>query len=271
MSITIILVSYKSDSRIDRCLKNIGNKYNKIIIETSKDKSLKADLEKKYSKTKVILSSNIGYGAAMNFGVKKAKTKYVFMTTPDILLNNNTLKNLLIAAKKLKDNFAFLSPVTKPYKNKSFIEVKTCRGYAIFVEKKKFEKIGGWDKNFFLFYEDHDLCKRYNKLNQKIYLITNAKVKHIVGGFYKTNIINEVDICKNWHFMWSKFYFNKKYKGSIYAYMITFPFMIRSIIKTIFYFFIDRNRFKIYYARFSGLFNAYINKKSWYRPLIKFN
>ncbi len=271
MSITIILVSYKSDSRIDRCLKKIGNKYNKIIIETSKDNNLKANLEKKYSKTKVILSSNIGYGAAMNFGVKKAKTKYVFMTTPDILLNNNTLKNLLIAAKKLKDNFAFLSPVTKPYKNKSFIEVKTCRGYAIFVEKKKFEKIGGWDKNFFLFYEDHDLCKRYNKLNQKIYLITNSKVKHIVGGFYKTNIINEVDICKNWHFMWSKFYFNKKYKGQIYAYMITFPFMIRSIIKTIFYFFIDRNRFKIYYARFSGLFNAYINKKSWYRPLIKFN
>ena len=41
----------------------------------------------------------------MNFGVKQAKTKYVFMTTPDILLNNNTLNNLLIAAKKLNDNF----------------------------------------------------------------------------------------------------------------------------------------------------------------------
>ena len=50
MSITIILVSYKSDSRIDRCLKKIGNKYNKIIIETSKDNSLKTDLEKKIFK-----------------------------------------------------------------------------------------------------------------------------------------------------------------------------------------------------------------------------
>ena len=269
MNITIIIVSYRSDSRIEKCIKNLGKKYNKIIIETSKDKNLKIKLEKKYPKTKVFLSSNIGYGGAMNFGVKQAKTKYVFMTTPDILLNNNTLNNLLIAAKKLNDNFAFLSPVTKSHKKKSLIEVQNCRGYAIFVKKIDFQKIGGWDKNFFLFYEDHDLCKRYNKINKKIYLIPNAKVKHVVGGFYKNNTLIEVDICKNWHFMWSKFYFNKKYNGLMYAYIITFPFMIRSLIKTLFYFFMNKNKFRIYYARFSGLFNAYINKKSWYRPIMK--
>ena len=271
MSVTIIIVSYKSDSRIEKCLKNLGKKYSKIIVETSKDKNLKINVEKKYPKTKVILTSNNGYGAAMNFGVKHAKTKYVFMTTPDIILNNKTLKNLLTAAKKLNNNFAFLSPVTKPYKNKSFIKVDNCKGYAIFVDKKKFQKIGGWDKNFFLFYEDHDLCKRYNGTNQKIYLIPNAEVKHAAGGFYKNNIINEINICKNWHFMWSKFYFNKKYKGLLYAYIITFPFMIRSLIKSLFYFFINENKFKIYFARFSGLFNAYINKKSWYRPFVKVN
>ena len=271
MSVTIIIVSYKSDSRIEKCLKHLGKKYSKIIVETSKDKNLKINLEKKYTKTKVILSSNIGYGSAMNLGVKQSKTKYVFMTTPDIILNNNTLKNLLIAAKKLKNNFAFLSPVTKAYKNKSFIEVESCRGYAVFVDKKKFQKIGGWDKNFFLFYEDHDLCKRYKRANQKIYLIPNAEVKHIVGGFYKNNSLNEVDICKNWHFMWSKFYYTKKYKGLIYAYMITFPFMVRSLLKSIFYLFTNETKFKIYNARFSGLFNAYINKKSWYRPFIKAN
>jgi len=269
MSVTIIIVSYKSDIRIDKCIKNLGNKFNKIIIETSKDKNLKNRIEKKFSKTKVILTSNIGYGAAMNFGVKRAKTKYVLMTTPDILLENDTLKNLLLAAKSLNDNFSFLSPVTKYYKNKSFIEINTCAGYAVFVEKKKFQKIGGWDKNFFLFYEDHDLCKRFNNSNKKIYLIPNAKVKHKIGGFYKSNIANEIDICKNWHLMWSKFYFNKKHNGLIFAYLITFPFMIRSILKSLFYFFLDKNKFQIYFARFSGLFNAYIHKKSWYRPVIK--
>ena len=167
MSVTIIIVSYKSDSRIQKCLKNLGKKYKKIIIDTSKDMGLKTKVEKKFPKTKVILTSNNGYGAAMNYGVKKAKTKYVFMSTPDILLNNKTIKNLLSAAKKLNDNFAFLSPVTKTSKNKSFIEVENCKGYAIFVDRKKFQKFGGWDKNFFLFYEDHDLCMRYNEIKKK--------------------------------------------------------------------------------------------------------
>ena len=34
---------------------------------------------------------------------------------------------------------------------------------------------------------------------------------------------------------------------------------------------VNEDKFKIYNARFSGLFNAYINKKSWYRPFVKVN
>ena len=102
MSVTIIIVSYKSDSRIKKCLKNLGKKHSKIIIETSGDKNLKINLEKRYPKTKVILSSNIGYGAAMNYGVKKAKTKYVFMTTPDIIFKNQYYKKFIISCKKIK-------------------------------------------------------------------------------------------------------------------------------------------------------------------------
>ena len=47
MSVTIRIVSYKSDSRIQKCLKNLGKKYKKIIIDTSKDMSLKTKVEKK--------------------------------------------------------------------------------------------------------------------------------------------------------------------------------------------------------------------------------
>lgn len=268
MSVTVIIVSYKSDFRIGNCLKKIGKKYNKIVIETSKDLKLKNYLEKKFNKTRVILSNNIGYGAAMNLGVKQARTKYIFMTTPDIILKNDTLQNLLNCAKKLNDKFSFLSPVTKNYKDKSIIEVKTCEGYAIFTDKQKFLKMGGWDENFFLFYEDHDLCIRFNKTNKKIYLVPSAVVKHYVGGFYKNDTINEIDICKNWHYMWSKYYFNKKYNGAIFGLISTMPALLRSFIKFLFYYFFDKNKTRKYHARASGLLNAYFNKKSWYRPFV---
>ena len=52
MSVTIIIVSYKSDSRIQKCLKNLGKKYEKIIIDTSKDMSMKTKVEKNFQKQK---------------------------------------------------------------------------------------------------------------------------------------------------------------------------------------------------------------------------
>ena len=266
MSLTVIIVSYKSDTRIIRCLKSIDTRHQKLIIETSQDKDLQIKMEKKFKKIKVILTQNIGYGAAMNIGVKIANTKYVLMTTPDIILKKNTLSNLINTAKKLKDNFLFLSPVSKKYKKKSIEQVQNCKGFAIFAKKKTFEQMGGWDKNFFLFYEDHDLCLRANKMGKKIYIVPTARVKHYTGGFYKNENLGEIDICKNWHFMWSKFYYNKKHNGLVYAYFVTFPFFFRSLIKFLFYFLFNEKKFKIYFARFSGLLNAYMNKKSWYRP-----
>ena len=110
MSVTIIIVSYKSDSRIQKCLKNLGKKYKKIIIDTSKDMSLKTKVEKKFPKTKVILTSNNGYGAAMNYGVKKAKTKYIIHLSPDLTLNFNQIKVFFDYAKKLNDHFCALGP-----------------------------------------------------------------------------------------------------------------------------------------------------------------
>ena len=38
----------------------------------------------------------------------------------------------------------------------------------MFFEKKKFIKYGGFDENFFLYYEDTDLQKRFIEREQKI-------------------------------------------------------------------------------------------------------
>ena len=65
---------------------------------------------KKYKNVECILpSENLGYGAANNVGINKAKTKYLLILNPDTILQNNTLDELLISAKKIK-NFAILGP-----------------------------------------------------------------------------------------------------------------------------------------------------------------
>ena len=47
-----------------------------------------------------------------------------------------------------------------------------------FANMKALSKTGYFDENIFLYYEEHDLYFRCNKLNLPIYLIDDAKVFH---------------------------------------------------------------------------------------------
>ena len=77
---------------------------------------------------------------------------------------------------------------------------------------------------------------------------------------------NEVEFARNWHWIWSKFYFNKKHHGYFAAFIKGFPKFIFSLVKYIFYLLIkDKVKQRIYLNRASGFINAAINKKSWYR------
>ena len=57
-------------------------------------------------------------------------------------------------------------------------EVDVVPGSAFLIRKSIFEKIGGFDENFFLYFEENDLCKRVKDLGYKIYMIPEAEVIH---------------------------------------------------------------------------------------------
>jgi len=84
------------------------------------------------------------------------------------------------------------------------------------------------------------------------------------------NYNKEIEINRNWHYLWSKFYFYKKHYGYFYALFKVSSTFLSATLKIIIYFFLG-NKFKkkIYLARFSGILNSMMNKKSWYRPNIK--
>jgi hypothetical protein len=58
-NVTIVLPSYKSGKLIFSHLKKISKKINVIIIENSKDKKLKKEIETNYKNARVYLQNNI--------------------------------------------------------------------------------------------------------------------------------------------------------------------------------------------------------------------
>ena len=78
----------------------------------------------------------------------------------------------------------------------------------------------------------------------------------------KVNAIN----VKEWHWMWSRFYFYKKNYSYLFAVKKLIGKFIKSILKVLFYTitFQTNNKNKYLY-RFLGLFNSFLNRPSFYR------
>ena len=124
-----------------------------------------------------------------------------------------------------------------------------------------------FDKNIFLYLEDIDLCKRLINNNQKIYVNKSFVVNHL--GAKSSNLSKyEFDELRNWHWMWSQYYFFKKYNGNFLAIIRFLPKLIVILGKYyILYLFQKENRNRYKY-RAKGLFSSMIGKKSYLRPRI---
>ena len=271
--LSIVIVTFKSEDIISKCLKSIPNDIKVIIVENSKNEKFKKDLENKYKNVDCILTgNNRGYAAANNIGLNLVKTKYALVLNPDCILEHETIRNFFITANKVQD-FHLIGPaqdqmINMDFKNNDFIEVENLKGFAIFFNMSKFSN-KFFDENYFLYFEEIDLCKYVKKNNGKIYLDKNIVIKHEGGSSVKKLKKIELEKNRNWHWMWSTFYFHKKHKGFLLALIIILPKLLSSFFKIFIYMLIlNKEKHSIYVCRLSGIFNSIIGKKSWYRPSI---
>ena len=276
-NITFVIVSFKSSDVIEQCIKSISSNIKIIVVENSDNICTKNYLESKFSNVEVFIAKeNLGYGKGNNLGISKVKTQYVFILNPDVILEENCLAELFKVNSILKDDFAILAPnysnnygffsdQNNHMKKKEIMEVDYIKGFAMLINLKKvtFDKI--FDENFFLFLEEIDLCRRIKNNGGKIYVINKSKVQHLEKQASGDSL--NVELCRNWHWMWSLFYYNYKYYGFFIAYKVTIPKLFSSLAKLfIAIILFNRKKFLIHFFRLRGLFNAFLKKPSWLRP-----
>ena len=291
-NLTIVIVTYRTDEKIlTDCLNSIDPQINILIVENSKNNKFKEKLENKYPNLNVVLSGrNLGYGAGNNFGLTRVKTKFALILNPDVTLEQNFIKKLdkyldqqinfhIMGVNYRNDtqwkSSGFFSEFDKKIKLKheeksnhdSLEVVDWIVGYTMLINLEKFESRKLFDENIFLYFEDFDLCRRIKSIEGKIYSSKDLLAKHLgKKGSTDQDYNLEFEILRNWHWMWSTFYYHKKYYGHLYAVYKNYGKLFRSIFNLFLYtiLFNTKNR-KIYSARVSGLLNAMLGKKSWYR------
>ena len=110
MNLSVVIVSFKSAHLIEKHIQSIENKHQIIIVENSLDKKLKEKLEKLYTNVEVIIpEKNLGYGTALNLGIKESKNNFVFCMVADLNISKECFYNISNIANQFKD-FSILSP-----------------------------------------------------------------------------------------------------------------------------------------------------------------
>jgi GT2 family glycosyltransferase len=269
--ITFVITTFKSGKIIDSCIDCLPPESKKIIVENGSDIALKNNLENKYKNLECyVTGKNLGYGKANNFGIKNSKTRYIFILNPDAHILDNTMRDM---TKNLYNiNFAIAAPYSKDdiemetFEDQTIIEQDYIKGFAMLIDKKEIENIGFFDENFFLYMEEIDLCKRVRFNGKKIFLI-KTEIYHKGGVSHGDKEDFEMEKSRNWHWMWSKFYYNKKHYGYFKALISTFPIFLSAGFKFLFYSLVNNNKKKItYLMRFKGLLNSYLMSDAFYRP-----
>lgn len=246
VKISVIIVSYNSQGFIEKCinsvLKNLSEKSEVIVLDNaSNDKTV--DILKKFGDKIILVQSgeNLGFAKGCNLAAKKARGEYLFILNPDTEIQRPIFDELIkfyettvdmgIVAPKLimqddkvqasvkrlptlwgafkeyilgiKNSYSEFVPVSDESQ-----EVEMAYGAAWLIKKDLFNKLGGFDEKFFLYYEDVDFCRRVRENNKKIYYYPKVLIKHLVGATkseqdkYKLNL----ESAQKYH-GWFKFMF----------------------------------------------------------------
>ena len=272
----IIIVSFKSKSKILKLIQKIDKSISVIIVENSQDKGLKQLIEKKYKNIKVIIPKyNNGFACSLNLAVKKTNKKYIMYLDTDIDITNTQIVKLLSKAKELK-NFGAITPklykqnykdlIINNNKIKGLTEVSFNTGCLMLMRKSIMKKMNYFDDNYFLYFEETDYYKRCKDNNLPIFMYDKITIKHEGGSSIEKNLKDEYRKIRNWHYCWSKFYYYKKHYGYLKGLTKTFPNLLRSIKNIIYSFLIfDFRSISYHYVEIEGLFSAYLNLKAFYR------
>jgi N-acetylglucosaminyl-diphospho-decaprenol L-rhamnosyltransferase len=265
--LTIIIVLFEeSKDLVFNCLKNIQN-FKIIIIDNANDTNLKKEIEKKFKIEKYLLSKkNIGFTKAANQAIKLCETEYILNINADCFIQEKDIINLIKSHKNYKNCF-ITSPtfyddnLSLAYNAGTFDEKKLSKealnlegdvcvdkvlGSAILFKKKDMEDLNFLDENFFIFFEDDDLCKKAKNKGMSVIQTFDAKAKHLHGQSKVKNILKRT-FLRNYHFTYDQLYYyhkigqGEKYsvlKKKIKNYFIKMfiNFLILNLSKSIYYF-----------------------------------
>lgn len=218
--LTVSIVNYNAGDYLIGCLDSLNSVRAEIpmvicvVDNASSDDSIKRARER-YPKINFVLNkSNLGFGKAHNQVLKAARTEYLLILNPDIVIKRGVLSELVrlmdadvnIGAATPKIIFedgrvdltahrGFPTPLaslfyffgndrryhlTERDMNRPH-EVDAITGAFFLTKKAVLDRVGYFDEDYFMYAEDIDLCWRIKEVGMKVVYMPSKQIVHFKG------------------------------------------------------------------------------------------
>lgn len=234
LRITTLLVTFNSAHCIESLASRLPKHLPVIVVDNASEDDTVSNVQQFLPHaTLIINNNNVGFGGANNIGIAQANTSHVLLLNPDCL-PDPTLYEQLAAAIDSFPEAAIIAP--QIIRRDGSLEVsyrfpKThwkslgqgaegpcCVGFAsgaaLLLNKKTMFEVGYFDENFFLYYEDEDLCQRVFDAQKELIIYPSAQVIHLSRGSVKGKSPLKSEYLRGYHHAQSKLLFEFKYVGS---------------------------------------------------------
>lgn len=247
--VAILLVSYNGKEYTKDCIDSIINSdygdYSIILIDNASSDGTVDYVKENYEDRVVILqeAENLGFARANNIGAEyaiKHGAEYVLLLNNDTVIDRGMISSLLKVSNEytisVPKMFYFDKPDAIWYaggkinKFKGYTEhigtgvvdqgqydeqkqIDFATGCCMLIHKNTIQKIGLFDENYFMYFEDSDFCLKAKKFGVKIIYTPLAQLWHKVSSS-SGNGISKFQI---YYTTRNRLYFVNKYKNQFYA------------------------------------------------------
>ena len=273
--VSVVIVNWNGKANLRQCLNSLFKvKYSPlevIVVDNGSTDNSVTLIKEKFPNVKIVeAKKNLGFAKGNNLGYEKSTGDYILFLNNDCIVTDNFLEKLVLYLKKnpvvgivqptilfyrpntifhnkinsvgsffLKSGFLYHQDYGKNFVRQKYskpFEVFSAYGACFLVKKEVIKKVGLFDKDYFAYFEETDLCHRVWLAGYSVMTYPSVHVFH--KGAQTSEKLSSTFV--QFHSFKNKFYSYLKNLGTYYLLTMLLPHFLISEIGSILYIFFGK-------------------------------
>lgn len=270
-----------------------------IVVDNHPDDGSQARLIHRFPHFKFISNTgNNGFANGCNLGASRSKGLHLLFLNPDTTVTTESLNDMLqeicvrpefsiVSCSQVREDGSMDRPYGKfltistltgwlraihrffygkiedtVEQTKNYLYPDWVSGSVVMISSDSFNRLGKWDDDFWMYFEDVDLCRRASQCGGEIVNLKNAVVGHFHGGSSRSNL--EVTVLTKAEVHISRHVYLSKHESKGRAFLMHLILILNNlilglipVILGVLFFFVKA--FRVWFLTYFRLADYYLN------------